>query len=38
VILIGLIWWSAHKLTIDCTLIDESQDSSGEGLLRWRAW
>ena len=33
VILIGLIWWSAHKLTIDCTLIDESQDASGEGLL-----
>jgi hypothetical protein len=32
-ILIGLIWWSAHKLTIDCTLIDESQDASGEGLL-----
>jgi hypothetical protein len=33
ILLIGLIWWSAHKLTIDCTLIDESQDSSGEGLL-----
>jgi len=32
--LIGLIWWSAHKLTWDCTLIDESQDSSGEGLLQ----
>ena len=31
--LIGLIWWSAHKLTWDCTLIDESEDSSGEGLL-----
>jgi hypothetical protein len=33
VVLIGLIWWSAHKLTFDCTLIDENQDSSGEGLL-----
>jgi len=32
--LIGLIWWCAHKLTWDCTLIDESQDSSGEGLLQ----
>src|SRR5262249_6601879 len=21
----GLIWWSAHKLTWDCTFVDESQ-------------
>ena len=26
--LIGLIWWSAHKLTWDCTFIDENVDSS----------
>jgi len=32
--LIALVWWSAHKLVIDCTLIDESQDYSGEGLLQ----
>jgi hypothetical protein len=32
--LIGLIWWCAIQLTWDCTLIDESQDASGEGLLQ----
>lgn len=32
--LIALVWWSAHKLTWDCTLIDDDQDSSGEGLLQ----
>jgi hypothetical protein len=32
--LLGLIWWCAHKLTWDCTLIDEEQDASGEGLLQ----
>ncbi|NQT16195.1 MAG: hypothetical protein HQ582_25785, partial [Planctomycetes bacterium] len=32
--LIGLIWWSAHKLTFDCTLIDEDEDASGEGLMQ----
>src|SRR4030042_6006304 len=31
--LIGLIWWCAHKLTWDCTFIDESKDESGEGVL-----
>src|SRR5438477_1266359 len=30
--LIGLAWWCAHKLTWDCTLMDETQDASGEGL------
>ena len=33
-ILLGVVWWSAHKLTWDCTLIDEDQDSSGQGLLQ----
>ncbi len=28
-----LIWWSAHKLTWDCTHIDENRDSAGRGLL-----
>ncbi len=32
--LMALIWWSAHKLTWDCTLIDDKQDASGEGLLQ----
>ncbi len=31
--LIGIIWWSAYRLTWDCTLIDEEEDSSGVGLL-----
>jgi hypothetical protein len=31
--LIALIWWSAHKLTWDCTHLDETQDVSGRGLL-----
>jgi hypothetical protein len=32
--LMALIWWAAHKLTWDCTLIDDSQDASGHGLLQ----
>jgi hypothetical protein len=31
--LLGIVWWSAHKLTWDCTLIDDDQDASGHGLL-----
>ena len=31
--LIALIWWCAHKLTWDCTMIDETEPGSGEGLL-----
>ncbi len=31
--LIALIWWCAHKLTWDCTMIDETESGSGEGLL-----
>ena len=34
VILLGIVWWSAHKLTWDCTLIDEDEDASGNGLLQ----
>jgi hypothetical protein len=34
----ALIWFSAHKLTWDCTLIDERQDSSKEGLLQSLGW
>lgn len=32
--LMALVWWAAHKLVWDCTLIDDSQDSSGQGLLQ----
>jgi hypothetical protein len=32
--LIGVVWWCAHRLTWDCTVIDESQDASGEGLMQ----
>ncbi|VTT97653.1 Uncharacterized protein OS=Pirellula staleyi (strain ATCC 27377 / DSM 6068 / ICPB 4128) GN=Psta_3326 PE=4 SV=1: DUF4129 [Gemmataceae bacterium] len=28
-----LTWWSAHKLTWDCTHIDEKQKGAGRGLL-----
>ncbi|MCA9178226.1 MAG: DUF4129 domain-containing protein [Planctomycetales bacterium] len=31
--LIALIWWSAGKLTWDSTVIDDSEGSTGEGLL-----
>lgn len=34
VALLGLVWWSAHKLTWDCTLIDDNEDASGEGLMQ----
>ena len=33
-VLLGLIMWCSNKLTWDCTLIDDSQDASGEGLLQ----
>jgi hypothetical protein len=29
-----MVWWAAHKLTWDCTVIDEDQDVSGQGLLQ----
>jgi hypothetical protein len=32
--LLGVIWWCAHKLTWDCTFIDEQQPDTGEGLLQ----
>lgn len=32
--LIALTWWCAHRLTWDCTVIDDDQDASGEGLLQ----
>lgn len=32
-ILIGVVWWCAHRLTKDCTNVDEDVDMSGEGLM-----
>ena len=32
--LMGVVWWCAHKLTWDCTLIDDDEDASGEGLMQ----
>ena len=32
--LIAVCWWSAHRLTWDCTVIDEDKDASGQGLLQ----
>ncbi|MEX2171588.1 MAG: DUF4129 domain-containing protein [Pirellulales bacterium] len=34
IVLIVVVWWCADKLTWDCTLIDDDQDASGEGLLQ----
>ena len=33
-LLLGVVWWCAKKLTWDCTLIDDAQDASGQGLLQ----
>jgi hypothetical protein len=32
-VLLAIIWWCSWKLTWDCTLIDDDEDASGEGLL-----
>ena len=32
-IVMGIVWWATHKLTLDCTLLDEDQDT-GVGLLQ----
>jgi hypothetical protein len=32
--LMGIVWWSAHKLTWDCTYIDDQVDASGVGLMQ----
>lgn len=34
IIMLGIVWWCADKLTWDCTVIDEQEDASGEGLLQ----
>ncbi len=32
--LVAVVWWCAHRLTWDCTLIDDTVDASGVGLLQ----
>ena len=32
--LLAIPWWCAHQLTVDCTLISEDEDASGEGVLQ----
>jgi hypothetical protein len=32
--LIALVWWSTHRLTYDCTYIDEKAETTGTGLLQ----
>jgi hypothetical protein len=32
--LLALVWWCAHQLTWDSTVIDDDEDASGEGLMQ----
>ncbi len=34
IVLLGIVWFCAHKLVWDCTLIDDDEDASGRGLLQ----
>ena len=33
-VLMAIVWWCADKLTWDSTVIDDSEDASGEGLMQ----
>ena len=33
-ILLGIVWFTAHKITCNCTIIDDEADASGQGLLQ----
>jgi hypothetical protein len=33
IILLGIVWWCAHKLTWNCTYVDDDEDASGRGLM-----
>ncbi|MCA9213247.1 MAG: hypothetical protein KDB27_09290 [Planctomycetales bacterium] len=33
-VLIAATWWCSHRLTYDCTVIDDRTQASGEGLLQ----
>ena len=32
-VLLAIVWYSAYKLTVNCTLVDETEDASGLGLF-----
>ncbi|MCS1410910.1 MAG: hypothetical protein M2R45_04105 [Verrucomicrobia subdivision 3 bacterium] len=34
IVFLAAVWWSAHQLVKDCTLIDDDQDSSHQGLMQ----
>ncbi len=34
IVLLGIVWFCANKLVWDCTLIDDDEDASGQGLLQ----
>ncbi len=34
VLILGTTWWAAHRLTWDCTVIDEGKEMGGGGLLQ----
>lgn len=36
--LMAAVWFAAHQLTYDCTVVDETLDASGAGLLDRLAW
>ena len=33
-LLLAIVWFTAHKITSNCTLIDDDDDASGQGLLQ----
>lgn len=34
IVCLSIVWWSAHQLVQDCTLIDDDQDFTHQGLLQ----
>ena len=32
-LLLALVWFTAHKITVSCTLVDDDADASGQGLM-----
>ena len=32
--LLAVVWWSANRLTYDCTVVDDSEDASNKGLMQ----
>jgi hypothetical protein len=32
-LLLAIVWFTAHKITSNCTLVDDEADASGQGLL-----